>query len=139
VDVSHPQHEEQITVVNETLEEIGAQGKPTIMVFNKIDRIDARALIPILRGSYDNAVFIAALRGINMISLQQKIGEILDADITEETLTLSQADYPVLSQIHDLAEVLEKNYDGETITIRFRVNRLHADRLKKILARRGKA
>jgi GTP-binding protein HflX len=139
VDVSHPQHEEQITVVNETLEEIGAQGKPTIMVFNKIDRIDARALIPILRGSYDNSVFIGALRGINMNSLQQKIGEILDADITEETLTLSQADYPVLSQIHDLAEVLEKNYDGETITIRFRVNRLHADRLKKILARRGKA
>jgi GTPase len=139
VDVSHSQHEEQISVVNDTLEEIGAQGKPTMMVFNKIDRIDARALIPILRGRYDNAVFIAALRGINMISLQQKIGEILDADITEETLTLSQADYPLLSQIHDLAEVLEKSYDGETITIRFRMNRLHADRLKKILARRIKA
>ena len=37
VDISHPQYEEQVTVVNETLESIGAGQKPTIMVFNKMD------------------------------------------------------------------------------------------------------
>lgn len=38
VDISHPQFEEQIEVVNATLHEIcGAQGKPMILVFNKID------------------------------------------------------------------------------------------------------
>lgn len=37
VDISHPDHEEQIAAVNRTLEEIGASDKPTIMVFNKID------------------------------------------------------------------------------------------------------
>ena len=37
VDISHPDHEEQIAAVNRTLEEIGAADKPTIMVFNKID------------------------------------------------------------------------------------------------------
>ena len=37
VDISHPGHEEQVLAVNRTLEEIGAIGKPTIMVFNKID------------------------------------------------------------------------------------------------------
>src|SRR5205823_11008803 len=38
VDVSHPQAEEQIAAVNTVLHEIGAEGKPTIMVLNKIDR-----------------------------------------------------------------------------------------------------
>ncbi len=38
VDVSHPGFEEQILVVNETLQEIGAGNKPIIMVFNKIDQ-----------------------------------------------------------------------------------------------------
>ncbi len=38
VDVSHPGFEEQILVVNETLQEIGAGNKPVIMVFNKIDQ-----------------------------------------------------------------------------------------------------
>lgn len=37
VDISHPQFEEQIEVVNRTLKELGAADKPTIMVFNKID------------------------------------------------------------------------------------------------------
>lgn len=37
VDVSHANFEDQINVVNETLKELGARDKPTIMVFNKID------------------------------------------------------------------------------------------------------
>ena len=37
VDISHPNFEEQIKVVKQTLQEIGAGDKPTFMVFNKID------------------------------------------------------------------------------------------------------
>lgn len=37
VDISHPGFEDQINVVNQTLSDIGAGDKPTIMVFNKID------------------------------------------------------------------------------------------------------
>ncbi|MFC4212121.1 GTPase HflX [Pedobacter lithocola] len=37
VDVSHPNFEDQIHIVNETLKDIGAADKDTILVFNKID------------------------------------------------------------------------------------------------------
>lgn len=37
IDISHPDFEEHMNVVNQTLEEIGAGDKPTILVFNKID------------------------------------------------------------------------------------------------------
>ncbi|MEZ4886958.1 MAG: GTPase HflX [Chitinophagales bacterium] len=37
VDMAHPQHEEHIKVVQQTLNEIGASEKNTIMVFNKLD------------------------------------------------------------------------------------------------------
>jgi GTP-binding protein HflX len=37
VDVSHPGFEEQIDIVNTTLNEINAANKPTLLVFNKID------------------------------------------------------------------------------------------------------
>ena len=37
VDISHPDFEEQIEVVNKTLADIGAAGKPMMIVFNKID------------------------------------------------------------------------------------------------------
>ncbi len=38
VDISHPEFEEQIAVVNQTLAEIQAANKPTIIIFNKIDQ-----------------------------------------------------------------------------------------------------
>ena len=37
VDISHPEFEEQIAVVNQTLEELKAGNKPMILIFNKID------------------------------------------------------------------------------------------------------
>lgn len=41
VDISHPQFEDHIRTVNETLKELGAADKYTITVFNKIDRYDS--------------------------------------------------------------------------------------------------
>jgi len=37
VDISHPSFEEQVIVVNQTLNELKIFGKPSIVVFNKID------------------------------------------------------------------------------------------------------
>ena len=37
VDISHPDFEEQMTVVEQTLQDIGASGKPVYVIFNKVD------------------------------------------------------------------------------------------------------
>src|SRR6187431_1088493 len=37
VDISHPHFEDQMAVVNQTLADLGAAGKPVLTVFNKID------------------------------------------------------------------------------------------------------
>lgn len=46
VDLSHPQHEEQIAVVDRTLQELGAAEKPTLLVFNKIDLYEEQTYDP---------------------------------------------------------------------------------------------
>lgn len=95
VDISHPQFEEQIEVVNKTLQEIcGDNDKPMILVFNKIDAFtytpkDEDDLTPRTRENIpleeleatwmakmaDNCVFISAKKGINIDQLKQKIYE----------------------------------------------------------------
>lgn len=40
VDISHPQYEEQLAVVNKTLAELGCTDKPTITIFNKMDQFE---------------------------------------------------------------------------------------------------
>ena len=93
VDISHPNFEEQIEVVNKTLREIcGDEEKPTLMVFNKIDAFQytpkdendltprTRENIPLseLEASWmarlgDDCVFISARKNINIDRLKQKI------------------------------------------------------------------
>jgi GTP-binding protein HflX len=88
VDISHSNYEEQILVVEKTLEEIGAGDKPVIMVFNKIDNYsyvkkDEDDLTPELRENLSlddlrrrwsndrrNVVFISALKKENIDHLK---------------------------------------------------------------------
>ncbi len=137
VDVSHPLFEEQIGVVNETLDDIGAAGKPTLMLFNKIDRIDPKAVVAHLRQRYDNPVFLAASRGINMQSLERALIAFLDGEMIEEEVTLRQADHDLVSRIHDLAQVVEKRYEPDSIYLRFRASRPQIEKLRRILAHRS--
>jgi GTP-binding protein HflX len=138
IDAAHPLFEEQIDVVNETLEEIGAGKKPTLMVFNKIDAVKGREGLKVVAAKYSDAVFLSAARGINTRELGDRLIALLDHLIVEETLTLDHTDQKILSDIHDSGEILEQHYDDASVTIRFRMNRANAERLKKLLAQNGR-
>jgi len=139
VDLSHPLFEEQIAVVNETLEDIGAQGKPTVHVFNKVDRVDNRNIVPYVGANFNNAVCISASRGINMTGLVAQVTSLLEGTIAEETMTFGQNDYELMSQVHDGGEVLETRYDGDSVTLRFRMIRPRAEQIKKALLRKKRS
>lgn len=46
VDISHPQYEDQINVVNATLQDIKAADKPVITIFNKMDQYEKQVFDP---------------------------------------------------------------------------------------------
>lgn len=90
VDISHPAYEEQLAVVNKTLQELGALDKPTLTIFNKMDLyekqtfdewLDASTKQEILNDLYErwqgetggNAVFVAAIEKRNLETLRQTI------------------------------------------------------------------
>lgn len=54
VDISHPSFEEHMQVVNDTLQELGAADKETIVVYNKIDQLTAP-------GEEENFDFVAGI------------------------------------------------------------------------------
>jgi GTPase len=136
IDVSHPLFEEQIAVVNETLEDLGAQGKPTVMVFNKVDLLGNRNILTYVSANFANAVCISAERGINVSALTEALVSLLEGTVAEETLLLAQAEYDMVSRVHEHGEILEERYDGEGIMIRVRMNRTRLEQLKKSLAQR---
>ena len=69
VDISHPDHEEQIAAVKRTLEEIGAHEKPVVMVYNKTDRLADEAA----REDGERTVFVSAAKRTNIDTLRRKL------------------------------------------------------------------
>jgi GTP-binding protein HflX len=133
VDVSHPFAEEHIAVVRETLSDIGAGDTPSVMVFNKLDRLENRGLIAALREKHSPAVFISATRGINMTGLVAAIADLLENSMTTLTLALNVSHYPLLSRLHDEGEVLEQRYEGDRIFVTVKTTKAEADRLRREL------
>ncbi len=95
VDISHPQFEDHIDTVNNTLKDLGATDKTILYVFNKIDLykknyfddlLDNKTREEILneleqklKNEYgENIIFISALEKENMDNLRQKIGVLVE-------------------------------------------------------------
>ena len=135
VDISQPSFDDHIATVNETLENLNAAGKPTIFVFNKIDVLKDRSIIPELSRTYQPSVFISAERGINISDLKTKLLELLEQDSTEQTITMKQSDYRTIAKLHEFAEIIKEEYEDNSVTVRFRVNQKNMERLKKLLGR----
>ena len=92
VDISHPAYEDQIGVVNKTLQELDAFEKPILTIFNKMDLYEKHTFDEWLeqstkeeiledlkerwnRETNDNAIFISALEKRNIDGLRQSILE----------------------------------------------------------------
>jgi len=133
IDISNPHFEEHIQVVNDTLDSLNAAGKPTIYVFNKIDKLTDRTIINELSEQYKPSVFISANRGINIQTLNEKLIDLLEHNIIEQSLTINQSDYKIIAKLHDFADIISSNYEDDKIAIRFRIEQKNSERLKKLL------
>jgi GTP-binding protein HflX len=101
VDISHPDFEDHIRVVNETLVEIGARDKPTIMVFNKIDaytfiKKDEDDLTPTTRANWT----LEDLKKTWMSNLEGKDCVFISAATKENVETLRDLLYERVKAIH---------------------------------------
>ncbi|MBK6946746.1 MAG: GTPase HflX [Haliscomenobacter sp.] len=100
VDIAHPQHEDHIRTVNQTLQELGAMDKPTLFVFNKIDLYRTR--------NYDPYIDEEAKAEIEE-SLQGNLHHLFDYDnvlvsaATKENIDLLRA--KVLVLVKDLYQI----------------------------------
>jgi GTP-binding protein HflX len=100
VDISHPNFEDQINVVRQTLIDIGAGDKPTILIFNKIDAFkyvkkDEDDLTPITRENLS----LDELKKTWMSNLDQT-SLFISAQNKENTNEFKKTLYDVVKEIH---------------------------------------
>jgi len=122
VDVSHPQADEQIQSVDAVLKEIGAEGKPTLMVFNKIDQLNGnQSVLTRFLERHPQGVPISAANGEGVPALLAELGTQLRPIREFMELSVPHEASGIIARLHEVAQVVERNYEGDTARFKARI------------------
>ena len=131
VDYSDEHYKEQITVTNQTLKKLQADGVPMLYIYNKSDLVSTDAL-PGLSGveearliehlpvTTEDAIYLSAKKRIGMEELVCLIEEKLAGGYRECTLLIPYTDGRAVSYLNENAVVFETEYEEDGV--RMRVN-----------------
>ncbi len=121
-DASDVDFADHLTVTDSLLKDLGAEEKPTLLVFNKCDLCtDSVRLTEMRRIASENdcdAVFISAKTGEGIDAFEEKLESIASGGRTRETFVIPHADGASLHLLYTSAHGVETEYmeDGVRVT-----------------------
>ncbi|ASA21925.1 GTPase HflX [Paenibacillus donghaensis] len=119
VDASSPMRQEQMDVVQAILQELGAAGKPQIVLFNKIDLCAPEQLDMLPSGN--GFLKISAFNEEDLVRLNELISDELAGDTLVFRIPGDRGD--ISSLLYRVGEVLETNFDENDVLYEVRVNK----------------
>ena len=132
-DMSSPLVDEQISVIEQVLSEIGAGEIPTIIVPNKIDLLTERPQHLFKNRGKDDVCPISALSGAGIKELLEIIGARLDRGKERIRLCLSSSQGALLSLLRERGRVEHETYNDDLIQITAMVTPKLAGQLRKLM------
>ena len=132
VDGSSKMVHEYIEVVQQTLKELKSNKKQTLLVFNKVDRIDDEQH-EMLRAEYPSALHISSVRGIGRSQLEEAIEQKIESKYRQVDLDIPIQAYRAVAFIHQRANVKNEKYTGEYVHISCRIDEKDFKQLSKML------
>jgi GTP-binding protein HflX len=121
VDASHPLADEQIQSVDAVLKEIGADGKPTLMVFNKIDRLNGAGALTRFLEKHPHGVSISATTGEGVPALLEELSTQLRPVRELVQLAVPHEQAGIIARLHEVGQVVERRYYGKTARLKARI------------------
>jgi GTP-binding protein HflX len=122
VDASHPDPKAQIEAVNQVLRELEIQGKPTVMVLNKLDALKDRVDLEYLRHTYPDHVVVSAKTGEGLEALRDRIVRAMSGSLVEESLRFPVRNGKAIAFLRNRAEIIEERFEGEEAFYRVRLS-----------------
>ena len=114
-DYSDEEREEELAVTYKTLEDLGASGKPTLLVYNKCDASEETVPVPELAG--ENTVYISARTGEGIERLLDRLLRLVREGKRSYRLHIPYSDSGVLNGIYDGGKVESVEYEADFISV----------------------
>ncbi len=121
VDTSHPEFEAQVEATESVLGELGIEGKPTILVFNKVDALPEAGLRERLQGMNQSKILVSAKTREGLDDLLAAIQAQQERAFQAVTLLLPHTDGKVMAMLHQVASVLDTQYEAEGVIVKVKI------------------
>lgn len=132
VDASDEEAEEQIVVAEDILKGLGAFGKPTLMVLNKVDIAGACPIHPALDTGV-NSVQISAVTGYGTEELLAGLTALIPADEVEVELVAPYSEGWIMPYIHKNGKLLGEEYTEKGMNIKAKIKRAYLEKLREFV------
>ncbi len=134
VDASHPEAERQIGTVYQVLEEIGIKADNVLLVLNKVDRIEDRSVVDVLRRHYDDTTCVSAATGDGIDRLARLVAERLSGGFVTAEIETPSGNGRLFAWLSQHAEELDRSYTDESagrVRITCRMPKLFANTINE--------
>ncbi len=138
VDMASPLFEEQIRVVDEVLQEIGAGDVPSILVPNKIDMFSSAPMQQLKSRAVEGVCPISALTGAGIDALLDLIGRVLDQGKEPFRACFFSWQGKLLAMLRERGRILKETYEGDEIHVTALVTPKFAGQMRKMLKADGR-
>jgi len=129
VDISNTGFESNILSVKKVLKDIEVWGKPFIMVFNKIDKID-KLLLESMRLKYRDSIFISALKNTGLEDLKESIKINIEKHNMTIKVKIPYSDQKIISFIYQKCKILKRDDMESNIVFDLNIEPKYIDILK---------
>ncbi|MCX7745709.1 MAG: GTPase HflX [Clostridia bacterium] len=132
VDVSSEEIEEQMAVVYDILNGLGALNKPVILVLNKVDLVQGSLIMPAVKKE-DRVFEVSAATGMGIDSLLKGISEMLSFDEVEISLLVPYSEGWVVPYLHENGKVLQSEYKDTGVCLTAIVKKIKTDKIRNFI------
>lgn len=136
LDASDPTFRHEYEVTRSVLREIEADQAPSLVLLNKIDRVD-EAQREALRAEFPDAIQLSAKDPADVAKLRQTIIEHVAKEMTEAELFVPYKNHGLIASLHEHALVLRETHEEEGTRIVVRAPEELLERLRGQLAAEG--
>lgn len=120
-DASNPAAYDQIRAVYEVLAELGIEEKDTLLVLNKVDRLDDESRLEGLLNRYPNAIKISAATGEGLQNLATTVGDALSRSFLDLDVETGVDNGRLLAYLAAKGEILSQRYHDNRVTLHCRL------------------
>ena len=119
VDASDPTCQAQLDVTRAVLRDIGAAEVPSLLLLNKVDRLDEAARRE-LRERFPGAILLSAHAPEDVAALRQAVLDFFEAQMVEAELLIPYASQGRIGEVYETARVLSETFDEAGRRVRVR-------------------